>query len=113
MSFLATSKTCCLECIQAPEHFFIGYFYLFFTIFPNGHNNSSYSLVYHIGGSPQTPELQVGQLDSENSLIFEPGLKKEEMSFIGFGDLQLGQLKLELSSPIDWRTSNLSPQLVH
>jgi len=57
-------------------------------------------LFYSIGGSPQIPELQVGQLVSENLVTLEPELKNEEKSFVGFGAWHLGQLKPEPPSPI-------------
>ena len=69
--------------------------------------------IHHIGGSPQIPELQVGQLVSVDLVTLEPELKKEEKSFVGFGAWHLGQLKLEPPSPRAWRTSNFCPHLVH
>lgn len=45
--------------------------------------NHYLNFLYPIGGKPQTPELQVGQLTSEDSLPLEPGLKNEEKSLFG------------------------------
>jgi hypothetical protein len=56
-----------------------------------------------MGGSPQTPELQVGQLVSDGSVVLELGLKNEEKTLFGFSARHLGQLKPEPSSPIAWR----------
>jgi hypothetical protein len=39
---------------------------------------------YSTGGKPQTPELQVGQLASEEAVVPEAGLKNEEKSLFGF-----------------------------
>jgi len=47
------------------------------------------------------PVLQVGQLASKSPLEFEPALKNEERSRLGFLVLHLGQLNLEPSSPMD------------
>jgi len=47
------------------------------------------------------PVVQVGQLMSEGSDVFEPGLKNGERSRLGFRVLHLGQLNLEPSSPMD------------
>jgi len=52
------------------------------------------------------PVVQVGLLISE---VLEPGLKNEENSRFGFWALHLEQVNFEPSSPMDWRTSNLSP----
>ena len=46
------------------------------------------------------PVLQVGQLASEKSVVFEPGLKNEERSRLGFGAPHLEQFNLEPSSPM-------------
>ena len=56
---------------------------------------------YYIGGRPQVPVLQVGQLISEGSDLLEPGVKNEENSRFGFCALHLGQFNLEPSSPMD------------
>ena len=58
----------------------------------------------YIGGRPQVPVGQVGQLEqlmSESPDALEPGLANEEISLFGFLALHLGQLNLEPSSPID------------
>ncbi len=55
----------------------------------------------YIGGRPQVPVGQVGQLMSESPDALEPGLANEEISLFGFLALHLGQLNLEPSSPID------------
>jgi hypothetical protein len=47
------------------------------------------------------PVVQVGQLISEDSDVFEPGLKNEENRRFGFWALHLGQFNLEPSSPTD------------
>jgi hypothetical protein len=59
------------------------------------------------------PVLHVGQLISEESDELELGLKNEENSRFGFCALHLGQSNLDPSSPMDWRTSNFSPHLIH
>ena len=64
-------------------------------------SNKGLTTFCYIGGSPQTFELQVGQLISEGSAVFELGLKNEERSRLGFWALHLGQFNLEPSSPID------------
>jgi hypothetical protein len=68
---------------------------------------------FYIGGSPQTPELQVGQLESESSVALEFALKNEEKSLRNSRPLHFGQFKSEPSAPMDWRTSNLSPHSLH
>jgi hypothetical protein len=77
------------------------------------HLRQQLALLYPIGGSPHTPELQVGQLTSEGSLSLELLLKKEEKTLFGLLALHLGQLRLDPSWPMAWRTSNFSPQSVH
>jgi len=42
-------------------------------------------LLHSIGGSPQTPELQEGQLIPEDPGTDELGLKNEEKSLVGWG----------------------------
>jgi hypothetical protein len=59
------------------------------------------------------PVLQVGQLISEESDELELGLKNDEKRRLGFLALHLGQLSLDPSSPMDWRTSNFSPHFIH
>jgi hypothetical protein len=56
-----------------------------------------------MGGSPHTPELQVGQLiseEGENSLA-GPWLKNEERILLRFELEQLGQDSFDPSSPMD------------
>jgi hypothetical protein len=50
------------------------------------HNSTSIKIgsFYSIGGRPQTPELQVGQLISEGPVPLDAGLKNEEKSLLGF-----------------------------
>ena len=54
-----------------------------------------------MGGSPQVPVLQVGQLIPEGLNELDPGLENEESIRFGFVALHLGQLNLEPSSPMD------------
>jgi hypothetical protein len=70
----------------------------YFTL-EKSHLHSYY--IYYIGGSPQVPVVQVGQLIPEGSDALELGLKNEENSRFGFCALHLGQSNLEPSSPID------------
>lgn len=70
-------------------------------------------LLFYIGGSPQMPELQVGQLTVDELDALELWVENREISLLGFAAWHLGQFKEEPSSPMDWRTSNLSPHLVH
>ena len=69
----------------------------------SGHNctSSKESIAfYYIGGSPQVPVLQVGQLISEKSVVLESGLKNVERSLLGFGAPHLEQFNLEPSLPM-------------
>lgn len=67
-----------------------------------------------VGGRTHTPELQVGQLSTEEvPAAPELGVKKEDSSFWGLGTWHLGQFKREPSFPKDWRTSNFSPHCMH
>ena len=68
------------------------------------HNDTSIkelSAFYYIGGRLQTPELQVGQLISEDLIAPEPGLLNREIIRFMFSAPHLGQVNLEPSLPMD------------
>ena len=48
------------------------------------HLAKNWFLFYSIGGSPQTPELQVGQLASDGPVVLDLELENEERSLLGF-----------------------------